>query len=481
MLVEPMPPPFLRACLLLVPLLFACAPTPGADRAGHGVLLIAVDALRADHLPSGGYDRRTMPRVEQLISEGAYFEHTFAAAPQRIPSHAALLSGSDPNLARRKAPQWLEASLEQPWYLPPAVPRLGVEFLVGGAATAAFVDHADVSAAYGFAAGFQTFEGPPQGADASHGAERLVTRTLNWVRTLGRDRDWFAYVHFADLDRTWRTPDPRWDTYFEPRPELDAVPPVGTSEPSLFAIPPARFFGGVLTLGQYEARYDGALRRLDTELHRLLEELDAAGRLEHTTIALVGTFGVQFGEAGLMLDAGRLSLADLAVPFVLRPAPARFGAFDGRRIGGIASLMDVAPTLIDAAGLTVPRTMQGLTLWPAARDNAPSPRRHAFASCGIQSGYAAFNATQAIEVLLFGEGARASLVSGWFGDLERRSNWTEERLYDWRADPFPPLAAPPGLTLSETAELKAAAVAWVETVEKLRRAVQEPISVWERP
>lgn len=472
-----------RLCLAL----FVAAASAGCaleDRSlppGHGVLVIAIDGLRADHLASFGYDRRTMPKLDELARDGVLFEHTFAAAPQRVPSHASLLTGSDPNLARRKVPQWLEVSLEQSWFLPAAMPRLGVEFLVGGAATAAFTDHPDLAVGFGFASGFQTFEPLwERGPGDDPGADHLVTRTLQWVRSQERSRDWLAYVHVADLERAWSQPDPRWDTFFEPRPEWDTVPPVGSTEPSLFAIPPSRFAGGVLTLGQYETRYDGALRRLDAALYRCLEGLDAAGRLEHTTIAVVGTYGVQFGEAGLLLDAGRLSVADLKVPFLLRPAPARFGNVGGRRVAGITSLIDVAPTLLDMSGHQVPRAMQGQSLWPAVLGGEPSPRRHAFASCAIQSGYAAFGESQAIEVLFFGPDTRLATTAAWYGDLEARAETTEERFYDWRKDPFPPLWAPSGLTYDETLELKAAAVAWVDGVEVLRRAVQDPGDLWVR-
>lgn len=447
-------------------LLLGCGPVVGGGEVGHGVLLLVVDGLRADHLSQHGYDRRTMPRLAELAHEGWYVEHTFAAAPQLIPSHAAILTGSDPNLARRDVPQWLGASPEQAWRLGPELPRMSVEFLLHGFATAAFTDHEDLSPVYGFDAGFQDFE--PlwrRELTPSPGMERAAHRLRQWVRSLGRERSWFAYVHLHDLERLWAAPDPRWDTTFPPRAGLAHVPPVGADEAALFAIPPSRWMGGSMTLGEYEARYDGALRRLDTELARLLADLAEDGRLEHTTVVVVGSFGVQFGEAGLLLRAGRLSLADLAVPFVVRPAPALGQPFQAGRLSGIASTLDVAPTLLELAGVPHPESMHGLSLFHAARRGEPSPREVAFASSGIQAGYAAFTRERALEVLLPSLAVHPRLVSAWYGDQEVRGEVASERFYDWRAEPFPPLDAAPRFPAEDSLPIKEAALRWTDAVE----------------
>ena len=51
-----------------------------------------------------------------------------------------------------------------------------------------------------------------------------------------------------------------------------------------------------MSLGTYEARYDGRLRGLDQDLGAMLEVLRASGRLTNTTVCIIGSFGLQFGE-----------------------------------------------------------------------------------------------------------------------------------------------------------------------------------------
>ena len=55
------------------------------------------------------------------------------------------------------------------------------------------------------------------------------------------------------------------------------------------AIPRARWSGGMHSLGEYEARYDGAVRKLDATLGRLFARLSRMGRLSGATICVVGT------------------------------------------------------------------------------------------------------------------------------------------------------------------------------------------------
>src|SRR5262245_48323094 len=88
----------LLAGLSLAP---ACGPQPGGERTGRGVLVVVVDALRADHVSHLGYSRRTTPYLDLLAAGGTSFRSAYSASPEVLGAHAAILSGCDPMLARR--------------------------------------------------------------------------------------------------------------------------------------------------------------------------------------------------------------------------------------------------------------------------------------------------------------------------------------------------------------------------------------------
>lgn len=462
-----------RALALLVALalvLGACSRGSERGRGGRGLLVIAIDNLRADHTTLFGYDRPTTPQLALLARRALCFTQTFGAAPELVPAHAALLTGCDPLIARR--PPHEEgggASLARQWLIPPAAPSLARELLAAGFATAAFVDHPSLSAELGFDAGFEDFH-PYRGevlpGVLESGLEGVGARFLRWLRSLGRDRDWFAYLTVNELERSWAGKDPTFDTFFRPREGLDQVPPVSEVNDVYFALPRSAWHGGSTSLGEYEARYDGAIRRLDGLLHRLLGQLQALGRLEETTVCIVGSTGLGFGESGLLLGAGTLSDVDLHLPWVLRP-PASFAFERGARVDALVSTIDIAPTLLEIVGVARPSGMHGLSQVPALRGEGPV-RQLAFAHGGVQEGFAVRSPTHSYALTFPGLGVASSLVRSWYGETRPRTERGHEHLRDRRSGAGPGNLEPFADDPKERARLRAAGEEWYAWMVRAR-------------
>ena len=433
----------------LAPLLVAsaaagCGAQPGAGPGPRpGGLLIAIDGLRADHLGAYGYDRDTSPTLSALAAEGVRFEEVFASAPQLIPAHVALLTGCEPTLARRFLLPEQEGPSERRWHVSERGAHLAVQFLAAGYATAAFVDHAHLDQGQGLSRGFQRYEFLDE-ASAQHweGGQttRIVEHFLQWLRALPEGRPWFAYLHMNQLERCWSDPLAYSQGTFQPRPELAHVPPVGSTDSVFFAVPRTRWRGGPRSLGQYEAVYDDAIHALDAELGRLCASLRRSGRFDSTSIHVLGAFGVQFGEAGLYLRAGRYSQADLGVPWIFRP---RSGLTTprGRGVPGLASTLDVAPTLLALEGLSVPPTMTGLSQAAVTRaaDARAAARDFAYASCGLQGGCALIGSGHVLECLVPEGASDMGLRRSWMGERaepERRLGFNYYERERLRAPPL---------------------------------------------
>lgn len=415
------------------------------EGAGRGVLVIAIDALRADHMGLFGYDRDTTPVMDALSAEAVAFEDTWSASPRLLPAHCALLTGCDPNLSRRLFLLESEVPDESRFEIKDQTPHAAVTFLSAGYRTAAFVDHDQLNPVLGFDSGFQVYsemgeENPGTGlVGDSVGLTGTSRRFLDWVRGLDRDQDWFSYLQVSDLERVWNHSDPSADGFFEPRPGMTNVPPISNDAKSFFAQPRSRWTGGAVSLGQYEARYDGRLHGLDQKLGVLLEELRRAGLWENTTICIVGSFGVQFGEAGLILDHGLYSSADLRVPMIIRPADQ--GGFDAGHISpNLASTIDVVPTLLELEGIPEPSGVMGMSQTASLKSGGAPPRELAFASCGYQEGGLVVGPQYALELVFPGRtlGMHGpGLMRGWFGDEEQHPLAMRKRFYDRRLYPLP--------------------------------------------
>jgi arylsulfatase A-like enzyme len=447
----------------------ACRKKPVRPSTGQGVLLISIGELRADHLKLYGYDRQTMPKLKSLADAGIWFEDMWSTAPWSLPASASLLTGCDPYLARRRLPAGIPATVATRWNIPRQAPRLAQEFLREGWRTAAFIDDPLLAPVHGFSLGFETFimESAPQAAEPAEGLSGLPLRLVQWMQTFDRGRDWFAYLQLSDLERTWSAPDPQWDTHFESRPGLAGVPPVGDAEHLYHAIPRARWSGGMQTLGEYEARYDGALSRLDSVLARLFSHLAQVGRLRDTTVCIVGTHGIGFGEAGLYVDHGALAESDLRVPWILHPR-AEAGIASGQRVAPLASLLDVAPTLLDIAGLPAQPSMHGVSFGSYLRGRSASlPRTFAVARSGLQDGYLVIDPEWTLELTRPWVVDEEILASSWYGapppyeraphiELLRRDG---EHVEEERA-------------AQEIQRLCALGAGWVLDVERLRGSLQ---------
>jgi arylsulfatase A-like enzyme len=73
----------------------------GPHRANADVVLITVDALRADHVGAYGYPRPTTPAIDALAGKGVRFERAYAQAPHTSFSVASMLTGKYyPTIAR---------------------------------------------------------------------------------------------------------------------------------------------------------------------------------------------------------------------------------------------------------------------------------------------------------------------------------------------------------------------------------------------
>jgi arylsulfatase A-like enzyme len=84
----------------------ATSPLPeGPHRPGAEVVLITVDAMRADHVGAYGYGRPTTPNIDALARRGVRFEHAYAQAPHTSFSIASLMTGKYYPTLSRLAPQ----------------------------------------------------------------------------------------------------------------------------------------------------------------------------------------------------------------------------------------------------------------------------------------------------------------------------------------------------------------------------------------
>lgn len=119
-------------------------------------------------------------------------------------------------------------------------------------------------------------------------------------------------------------------------------------------------YHSTLDIGEYYKRYAETLHSVDESIGKVMAYLKQEGLLESTLIIYMGDNGFQFGEHGL-IDKRTAYEASMRVPMlaycpeIIKP---------GTVINDVVANIDIAPTLLDAAGLKPPAYMDGKSFLP---------------------------------------------------------------------------------------------------------------------
>lgn len=120
------------------------------------------------------------------------------------------------------------------------------------------------------------------------------------------------------------------------------------------------------------AAYYAEIELIDDRLGRLINALEANGQLENTLIIFTSDHGEMLGDHGLLLKGCRFYEGLTRIPLVMSwPAE----GIRGVRSDALVELVDLAPSLMEAAGMKVPEHMQGKSLLPILMGEA-SPDFH---------------------------------------------------------------------------------------------------------
>ena len=119
------------------------------------------------------------------------------------------------------------------------------------------------------------------------------------------------------------------------------------------------------------ALYYDEIARMDGNIGRMVAELKRRGRFENTLVVFFGDNGMPFPRAkGTAYDSGIGTPLVMSWPTVIKP---------GGVHTGLTSVIDLAPTFLDVAGIKSPEAMQGDTLRAILDDPTRPGRKYVFA------------------------------------------------------------------------------------------------------
>ncbi|HEY1677614.1 MAG TPA: sulfatase [Candidatus Sulfotelmatobacter sp.] len=369
------------------------------------ILLVTVDCLRAGHVGFMGYSRPTTPFLDALAGESIVVSDAIVAGAPTYYSLPAILASRYPLALGRDVVG-----------LAPGEPTIATILENAGYATAAFAaGNPYISSRFGYDRGFETFRDYLQAdlvpreetAPAENSltwANRLNRRLQQHRRSMGPVRPLYDELYFrycqrvvpkpSSLDslrrfpaaneivndaRTWlesvgERPFFLWLHLMDPHspyyPKDDALELMGQNTVTPVHARYLNSYWNRSDLGprrlqsrrhEIVALYDAGIRWVDEQLRRLVESLRAANRWDDCIFALTADHGEEFLEHGGRYHPPSNLMEELIhVPLLLR-APGNPGRPPAK---GPFSLIHLAPTLLDCAGVPAVREFQGRSHWP---------------------------------------------------------------------------------------------------------------------
>jgi arylsulfatase A-like enzyme len=287
------------------------------------VILITLDTTRADRMGFLGSKLGLTPNLDAFARQSVVFTHAYAQAPLTSVSHASILTGTYPQFHQ---------VLDFTYPLSKDLPYAPQILRARGYETAAFLGSLALDpsvSAPGFDRGFDTYDAPFHTEETWHNRDHRVQRpgaevvasALGWLNQHSK-RPFFLWVHLFDAHDPYNPPEPYKTRY--------------ASQP-----------------------YDGGIAYDDSVVGELLQQLKARGLYEGTMIAVMADHGESLGAHGEETHGIFLYDETIQVPLVIK-LPSGVGA--GKRIENRVELLDVMPTMLQAAGADIPREVQGESL-----------------------------------------------------------------------------------------------------------------------
>jgi arylsulfatase A-like enzyme len=342
------------------------------------IVLIVMDTVRADHLSVYGYGRDTSRNLAALAEDAVAYNNAISTSDITLTSHASLFTGMYAS--------WHSAYCQPPEApygrrLTDKYPTLAELLKKGGYETIGVAANLYLRADFGLERGFDEFHIPrpvPLLPDESrwllrHPMRKLLsyaadTTQFDRLYTMGEDIDdelfrvverrahtdapFFVFLNYMDAHFPYVPPSPYTQRYPGRHPH--------TTQDEL----EAQQYG--LSAGRPEptykehcvSQYDGGIAYEDAQIGRVIAWLKSHNAYDNTMIVVTSDHGESFGERNRTTHANGPYQNLLHVVLMVKYPKSSLRGSEA----AFTSLNDVAPTILSAASIPVPSTMQGRDL-----------------------------------------------------------------------------------------------------------------------
>ena len=376
------------------------------------VLLIDIDSLRPDHLGCYGYGRNTSPTIDSVATEGVRFEECYVSDSPCLPSRTALATcrfGIKTGVVTHFG--------EGQYYDNPGDghapdPQRAMSFrqlLEGGIHTTTITSFSQRHLAYHFTGGFQEHIQPSEmtGDIANEDATKVTGAARTWLDQHATEDNWLLHVNYWDVHHPYEGiaeyvdemrasgSGPSWPNQAAiddqqgttgPR-TADCWPTASAHGTEAFETlrsewPFPKEISEQSDVEHLRTGYDAAIRKVDSHVATLLDELDRHGVREDTAIVVTGDHGEAFGEHGIYAEHAFPHRACQRVPLIVS-WPTVTDQARGRVVDGFVHQFDLMPTICELFEVDIPQAWDATPFTPALFGEEFAGREYVVSGHGI--------------------------------------------------------------------------------------------------
>jgi arylsulfatase A-like enzyme len=334
----------------------------------RNLILISVDALRADHLGCYGYTRDTSPFLDALSKDGVLFQEAIVQWPKTQASMASMLTST------YSTP---ERTLHVLTYgLPDSLTVVSEILRQEGFRTMAVVANYNVGKTFGFDQGFDVFLESwidefvrKTGTDEFRNRPGLVkeytnativtNQALKLIEASRREK-FFLWLHYMEPHGPY-VPPKSYEKFFADWSPGKPVPAVLIPTYQRQFKPDSEEL--IVDPEYYKAQYDREIRYWDDQLKRLVSYLKRKRLYERTIIVITADHGESLGDHNYFFEHGRLPYQPCSrVPLIIVAPELR--RTSNHIVDEPVGLIDMVPTLMDLLDISNVRGLQGTSLLP---------------------------------------------------------------------------------------------------------------------
>ncbi len=407
------------------------------------IILAVIDALRPDHLGCYGYSRETSPNIDRTAREGVIFTNAISQASWSWPSVASLFTSLYPS----------QHQVTNPFGYPlkNSLTTLAEILKSEGYITGAISNNAGISKLYQFDQGFDSFNEKCTDAWRWKSAECMTSQILPWLEK-NYNSPFLLYLHYMDPHAPYNPP----SVLKEMLNKIPPDPPFSKGgRGDLVAlsnrkevVEDAYSTSGEDDIDRIISYYDGEIRYVDYYLGKLLSKLKELGIDDNTLLIVMADHGDEFFEHGRIGHIHTVYEELINFPLIFR-YPDLFPR--GKIVKGVVRSIDIAPTILDVAGIPKFKDIEGVSLLPLLSGKDQDLKLTAFSETGKLKDRGKISLRS----------KRCKLISDYSA--------SKIELYDLQGDPY------------ETRNLAAEEFELVGDLLKLMKNIQKSFTVSEYP